>query len=120
MAPHLEPDGGELTVRSDGTGVATSVDGVHASVTTPEPGVQLPAPTAPLDGPGLPSDRPRGRRIVLIGVLVLVLGVAGVGGYALLGDRSAGSDATTKAVTTAVVSRATLVDTEQEDGALGY
>src|SRR5262245_14025604 len=122
MTPQREPDAAELAMRSDGTAPAGSADGDDASVTEPELAVKIPRPTASPDLGGLPDGRPWRRRIVLVGVLVLVLGAAGVGGYVLLGgDRSAGSDAgSATAVTTAVVSRTTLVDTEQEDGALGY
>lgn len=56
----------------------------------------------------------------MAGVLVVVLAGAGAGGYALLADRPSSLDATAKAVTTAAVSRTSLVDTEQEDGSLGY
>jgi peptidoglycan hydrolase-like protein with peptidoglycan-binding domain len=60
--------------------------------------------------------------MLVVGVLVMVLAGAGAGGYVLLADRPSSTDATTaaKAVTTATVTRANLVDTEQEDGSLGY
>jgi hypothetical protein len=56
------------------------------------------------------------------GVLVVVLAGAGAGGYVLLDDQMCSSSVTTaaKAVTTATVSRTNLVNTEQDDGSLGY
>jgi peptidoglycan hydrolase-like protein with peptidoglycan-binding domain len=117
MSRQHEPDSADLAVRPDGTAPVGSADGKEGPVVAPEPAGQVPSPAAS----GLPRDSRRPRRILVVGVLVL-LGGAGVGGYALLGDRSAGSDTTDSAQTvrTAVVSRTNMVDTEQEDGSLGY
>src|SRR5262245_26670797 len=119
MTPQREPGPGELALRSDPTGPVPSTDGGQAPVTAPERAAPPPSPATP---PGPPAGRPRRRRILVAGLLVVVLAGAGAGGYVLLDDRSSGSDATTaaKAVTTAAVSRTNLVDTEQDDGALGY
>jgi peptidoglycan hydrolase-like protein with peptidoglycan-binding domain len=116
MAPQREPDSGELAVRSDHPAPFLSADGGQAPVAAPE---RAAPPAAP---PGLPVGRPRRRRALVIGVLVIVLAGAGAGGYALLADRSSGSDVGTvaKAVTTAKVTKANLLDTEQDDGSLGY
>jgi len=58
----------------------------------------------------------------VVSVLVVVLAGSGAGAYALLAAQSADSGGTpaAKAVTTALVTRTTLVDTEQDDGSLGY
>jgi peptidoglycan hydrolase-like protein with peptidoglycan-binding domain len=117
MTHQPEPDTGELAVRSDDTAAPVpSADGERAPGTAPERAVP---PAAP---PSLPIGRPRRRRMLVVGVLVMVLAGAGAGGYVLLADRPSSTDATTaaKAVTTATVTRANLVDTEQEDGSLGY
>jgi peptidoglycan hydrolase-like protein with peptidoglycan-binding domain len=118
MTRHREPGPGELAVRPDDTAPVPSADGEQALVAAPEQAAQQP-PNRPT---GPPAGRPRRRRALVAGVLVLMLGGAGAGGYALVADRSSSSSATTaaKAVTTAVVSRANLVDTEQDDGSLGY
>jgi peptidoglycan hydrolase-like protein with peptidoglycan-binding domain len=116
MTRQAKPDPGELAARPGGTVPPVppipSADGERAPVTAPERAAQVPFPATP--------GRRRGR-IVVAGLLVVVLAGAGAGGYALLADRPSGSDATAvKAVTTAAVSRGNLVDTEQEDGSLGY
>jgi peptidoglycan hydrolase-like protein with peptidoglycan-binding domain len=118
MTPQREPDSAELAVRSDHTAPVPSADGEGAPAAAPERAAPQP-PTGPT---GPPGGRPRRRRALLAGVLALVLGGAGAGGYVLLDDRSASSSGNTavKAVTTAAVTRANLVDTEQDDGALGY
>ena len=110
MTRQAEPDPGELAARPGGT--VPSVDSERVPVTAPERAAQVPFPATP--------GRRRGR-IVVAGALVVVLAGAGAGGYALLADRPSGLDAAAvKAVTTAAVSRINLVDTEQEDGSLGY
>jgi peptidoglycan hydrolase-like protein with peptidoglycan-binding domain len=116
MTRQAEPDPGELAARSGGTiplvPLVPPVGGERAPVTAPERAAQMPFPATP--------GRRRGR-IVVAGVLLVVLAGAGVGGYLLLADRSSSTDATTaKAVTAAAISRTNLVDTEQEDGSLGY
>ena len=120
MSRHREPRPGELAVRSDDAAPVPSSDGEQAPVTAPERAAPPAGP--PAGSADLPAHRPRRRRALLAGVLVLVLGGAGAGGYALVADRSSSSSATSaaKAVTTATVSRANLVDTEQDDGSLGY
>jgi peptidoglycan hydrolase-like protein with peptidoglycan-binding domain len=118
MTRHREPGPGELAVRSDEGAPVPSADHEQAPVAATERTAQRP-PTTP---PALPTGRPRRRRALVAGVLVLVLVGGGAGGYVLLADQSSDSDASTvaKAVTTAAVSRANLVDTEQDDGSLGY
>jgi peptidoglycan hydrolase-like protein with peptidoglycan-binding domain len=118
MTRQPEPDSRELAGQPDST--ISSADGEPAPRAAPERAAQMPFPATPAAA-GLPAGRgPRHRRIVMAGVLVVVLAGAGAGGYALLADRSSSLDATAKAVTTAAVSRTSLVDTEQEDGSLGY
>jgi peptidoglycan hydrolase-like protein with peptidoglycan-binding domain len=114
MTPQREPGPGELAVRPDGT--APAEGGEQAPAAAPE---RAAPPAAP---PGLPGGRPQRRRALVAGVLVLVLAAAGVGGYVLIADRTASSDvpSAATAVTTAAVSRTNLVDTEQDDGSLGY
>jgi peptidoglycan hydrolase-like protein with peptidoglycan-binding domain len=120
MSRHREPRPGELAVGSEDAAPVPSSDGEQAPVTAPERAAPPAGP--PAGSADLPAPRPRRRRALVAGVLVLVLGGAGVGGYALVVDRSSGSSAASaaKAVTTAAVSRANLVDTEQDDGSLGY
>jgi peptidoglycan hydrolase-like protein with peptidoglycan-binding domain len=87
-----------------------------------------PAPPVEPRGLSRAGDRaggrgPRRRRLlaVVVGVLV-VAGAAGVGGWAVLADRSSddsGAAAMPAAVTTPV-GRITLVDRERYDGTLGY
>jgi peptidoglycan hydrolase-like protein with peptidoglycan-binding domain len=119
MAPQREPGPGELAVQSDDTETAPVPSAnERAPVTAPEHAGQLPAPATP---PGLPGGRRRRHRILVAGLLVVVVGGAGAGGYVLLDNRSPSSEATAvKPVTTAAVSRTSLVDTEQDDGSLGY
>jgi peptidoglycan hydrolase-like protein with peptidoglycan-binding domain len=117
MTRHPEPGPGKLAVRPDDTALAEG--GEQAPVAAPERAAQTPSPAT---APGLPGRRPRRRRILVAGVLAAALAGAGAGGYALLDDRSATSSAATaaKPVTTAAVTRTNLVDTEQDDGSLGY
>src|SRR5215475_11332149 len=112
MTGQPEPGAGELAVRTDGDAPAAS-----APAAAPEPAG--PPPVVP---PGPPAGRPRRRRTLVVSVLVVVLAGSGAGAYALLAAQSADSGGTpaAKAVTTALVTRTTLVDTEQDDGSLGY
>jgi peptidoglycan hydrolase-like protein with peptidoglycan-binding domain len=116
MTRQPEPGPGELAVRPDGSLPAASTDDAPAAA--PERAGEPP----PAAAPGPPAGRPRRRRTIVVIVLALVLAGAGAGAYAVLAGQSADSGSTTaaKAVTTAPVTRTTLVDTEQGDGSLGY
>jgi Putative peptidoglycan binding domain len=118
MIPQREPGAEERAVRADDTATGPLADGGEALGTASEYALQMRAAVA--SGP--PDDPRRRRRILVVGLLVLVLGGAGAGGYVLLAGRSDGSAATSsaKAVATAAVSRTNMVDTEQQDGSLGY
>jgi len=111
MSRHPEPTGA----------TAPSADGNAAAATANAPPPQtrpeaIPAPAEP------PARRPRRRKALVASVLVLLLAGGGAGAYAVLSSRWSNSDSTVavKAVTTAAVTRANLVDTEQDDGSLSY
>src|SRR5262245_13932079 len=116
MTGQLEPGAGELIVRPGGGARSASVGRAPAATAEPAGG---PPPAVP---PGPPAGRPRRRKTLVVSVLVIVLAGARAGAYAVLAaswEDSGGAPAA-KAVTTAPVTRTTLVDTEQDDGSLGY
>src|SRR5215831_6705372 len=115
MTGQPEPGTGELAVRPDGDARAASAGRAPAA---PEPAGGPPPPVPP----GPPAGRRRRRKTLVVGMLVIVLAGAGAGAYALLAAQPADTGGTPSAgaVTTAPVTRTTLVDTEQDDGSLGY
>src|SRR5262249_34327160 len=116
MTGQLEPGAGELKVRPDGDARSASVGRAPAATAEPAGG---PPPAGP---PGPPAGRPPRRQTPVVSGLGVVLAAAGAGADAALaasGEASGGAPAA-KAVTTAPVTRTTLVDTEQDDGSLGY